>query len=76
MVEKCLPNLINKELNVNADLLQLAYRKLKNEYIDLGYGLLPASVSQDGSVAIAEGLGGAGAGAFGAPPPPPQELTD
>ena len=30
MVEKCLPNLINRELNVNADLLQLAYRKLKN----------------------------------------------
>lgn len=41
MVEKLRPEGILKEVSVRADLPQIQFRKLRQEYIDMGYGDLP-----------------------------------
>ncbi|KAK9824593.1 hypothetical protein WJX72_011558 [[Myrmecia] bisecta] len=41
MVEELRPDLLAREISVKADLPQIAFRKLRQEYIDMGYGVLP-----------------------------------
>lgn len=41
MVEQLRPEMLPREVSVKADLPQIAFRKLRQEYIDMGYGVLP-----------------------------------
>lgn len=41
MVEKLLPESLVREISVKADAPQLAFRKLRQEYIAMGYGVAP-----------------------------------
>lgn len=41
MVEQLRPDMLAREISVKADLPQIAFRKLRQEYIDMGYGTLP-----------------------------------
>mmetsp|Transcript_32024 Transcript_32024/g.38775 ORF Transcript_32024/g.38775 Transcript_32024/m.38775 type:complete len:645 (+) Transcript_32024:157-2091(+) len=41
MVTRLKPEAIRREMNVNADQLQLVYRKLRQEFVDLGFGVMP-----------------------------------
>lgn len=41
MVEKLRPDLLHREVSVRSDLPQIAFRKLRQEYINMGYGQLP-----------------------------------
>ena len=41
MVETLRPELVAQEFNVRADLAQLEYRKLRQSWIDMGYGIAP-----------------------------------
>jgi hypothetical protein len=41
MVEQLRPDLLQREVNVKADGVQTAYRKLRQSWVDLGYGTLP-----------------------------------
>lgn len=43
MVENLLPETLGREISVKADLPQLAFRKLRQEYIAMGYGVDPNS---------------------------------
>jgi len=43
MVELLRPDLLEREISVNADSVQTLFGKLRQEYIDLGYGTLPRS---------------------------------
>jgi hypothetical protein len=38
MVEQLRPDLLPREVNVKADRTQTAFRKLRQSWIDLGYG--------------------------------------
>lgn len=38
MVERLRPELLGQEYSVRADLPQVAFRKLRQQYIDMGYG--------------------------------------
>jgi len=42
MVELLRPDLLEREISVNADTVQTLFGKLRQEYIDLGYGTLPS----------------------------------
>ena len=46
MVEKLRPDMLQREISVKADLPQMAFRKLRQEYIDMGYGVLPEGAAQ------------------------------
>jgi phenylpropionate dioxygenase-like ring-hydroxylating dioxygenase large terminal subunit len=48
MVERLRPEAVAREVNVRADAAQLEYRRLRQSYIDMGYGVTPKS-SGDGS---------------------------
>ena len=39
MVEKLLPESLGREISVKADAPQMAFRKLRQEYIAMGYGV-------------------------------------
>lgn len=41
MVEQLRPEMLPREISVKADLPQIAFRKLRQEYIDMGYGVSP-----------------------------------
>lgn len=41
MVENLLPETLGKEISVKADRPQTAFRKLRQEYIAMGYGVDP-----------------------------------
>lgn len=41
MVENLLPETLGREISVKADLPQTAFRKLRQEYIAMGYGIDP-----------------------------------
>lgn len=41
MVENLLPETLGREISVKADLPQTAFRKLRQEYIAMGYGVDP-----------------------------------
>lgn len=41
MVEQLRPDLLQREVNVKADGVQTAFRSLRQDYINLGYGVLP-----------------------------------
>lgn len=41
MVERLHPELLSHEISVKADMPQTAFRKLRQEYIDMGYGVAP-----------------------------------
>ena len=41
MVEKLEPEMLGREISVKADLPQMAFRKLRQQYIDMGYGVSP-----------------------------------
>jgi phenylpropionate dioxygenase-like ring-hydroxylating dioxygenase large terminal subunit len=43
MVEQLRPDLLQREVNVKADGVQTAFRRLRQDYINLGYGVLPHS---------------------------------
>lgn len=45
MVEKLMPEMLGREISVKADLPQMAFRKLRQQYIDMGYGVPPESTS-------------------------------
>jgi len=45
MVERLRPDLLGQEFSVRADLPQVAFRKLRQQYIDLGYGRAPERAS-------------------------------
>lgn len=38
MVEQLRPDMLLREISVKADLPQMAFRKLRQEYISMGYG--------------------------------------
>ena len=40
-MEKLNPEMLGREISVKADLPQMAFRKLRQEYIDMGYGVNP-----------------------------------
>ena len=46
MVEELRPDLLPREISVKADLPQIAFRKLRQEYIDMGYGVAPEAVER------------------------------
>jgi phenylpropionate dioxygenase-like ring-hydroxylating dioxygenase large terminal subunit len=46
MVEELRPDLLPREISVKADLPQIAFRKLRQEYIDMGYGVAPETVEK------------------------------
>lgn len=46
MVEKLRPDMLQREISVKADLPQMAFRKLRQEYVDMGYGVLPEAAAQ------------------------------
>jgi phenylpropionate dioxygenase-like ring-hydroxylating dioxygenase large terminal subunit len=46
MVEKLQPEMLGREISVKADLPQMAFRKLRQEYIDMGYGVNPDTVTE------------------------------
>ena len=41
MVEQLRPDLLPREISVKADLPQIAFRKLRQEYVDMGYAVTP-----------------------------------
>ena len=41
MVEQLRPEMLPREISVKADLPQIAFRKLRQEYIYMGYGVSP-----------------------------------
>jgi hypothetical protein len=41
MVEQLRPDMLPREISVKADLPQMAFRKLREEYLRMGYGVLP-----------------------------------
>ena len=41
MVERLAPAALDVEVSVKADLPQTAFRKLRQEYLDMGYGVAP-----------------------------------
>lgn len=41
MVEELHPELLRTEVSVKADLLQLAFRKKRQEFVNMGYGVAP-----------------------------------
>ena len=41
MVENLEPEMLGREISVKADMPQMAFRKLRQQYIDLGYGVAP-----------------------------------
>ena len=43
MVESLMPEMLGREVSVKADMPQTAFRKLRSEYIALGYGVDPQS---------------------------------
>jgi phenylpropionate dioxygenase-like ring-hydroxylating dioxygenase large terminal subunit len=45
MVEELRPDLLAREISVKADLPQIAFRKLRQEYIDMGYGVTPEAAA-------------------------------
>lgn len=45
MVEALEPEMLGREISVKADMPQMAFRKLRKQYIDLGYGVAPDSKS-------------------------------
>ncbi|KAK9837299.1 hypothetical protein WJX81_004912 [Elliptochloris bilobata] len=46
MVEELRPDMLQREISVKADLPQMAFRKLRQEYVDMGYGVLPEAAAQ------------------------------
>ena len=46
MVEKLTPERLGKEFSLGPDAPQVAFRKLRQEWIDMGYGVLPESLAQ------------------------------
>ncbi|KAK9917944.1 hypothetical protein WJX75_009983 [Coccomyxa subellipsoidea] len=46
MVEQLRPDMLAREISVKADLPQIAFRKLRQEYIDMGYGTLPEATNE------------------------------
>ncbi len=46
MVEQLRPDMLAREISVKADLPQIAFRKLRQEYIDMGYGSLPEATNE------------------------------
>ena len=46
MVEQLRPELLGREISVKADLPQIAFRKLRSEYLAMGYGVAPESASE------------------------------
>lgn len=44
MVEKLTPERLAAEFSLGPDAPQIAFRKLRQEWIDMGYGVLPESV--------------------------------
>ena len=45
MVEQLRPEMLPREISVKADLPQIAFRKLRQEYIDMGYGISPEATA-------------------------------
>jgi hypothetical protein len=45
MVENLEPEMLGREISVKADLPQMAFRKLRQQYINLGYGVPPETRS-------------------------------
>lgn len=41
MVEALRPDLLHREISVKADMAQIAFRKLRQSYVDMGYGVPP-----------------------------------
>ena len=41
MVEQLNPEMLGREISVKADLPQMAFRKIRQQYIDMGYGVSP-----------------------------------
>jgi hypothetical protein len=41
MVEKLRPEALPHEISLEADLPQIAFRKLRQEWVDMGYGVSP-----------------------------------
>ena len=39
MVEQLAPEMLGREISVKADLPQMAFRKIRQQYIDMGYGV-------------------------------------
>ena len=48
MVEQLRPDLISQQVSVRADLPQIAFRKKRKEYLDMGYGHDAFSLTSDG----------------------------
>ena len=46
MVEELRPEALQREVNVKADQVQLAFRTTRSAYIAMGYGVPPESASQ------------------------------
>lgn len=46
MVEQLRPELLEQEISVRADAIQTKFSKLRQEYIDLGYGVPPSGTSK------------------------------
>jgi len=51
MVDTLRPELVTQEVNVRADLVQLEYRKLRAQWLSLGYGVDPPNVALRDSAA-------------------------
>ena len=49
MVEALTPGALDVEVSVKADLPQTAFRKLRQEYLDMGYGVAPGDGGKCGS---------------------------
>lgn len=47
MVEHLRPEVLPREISVRADQLQIQWRKLRQSYVDLGYGVDPRSTAMD-----------------------------
>ena len=49
MIEQLRPDLLPQEVSVRADTIQTLHAKLRQEYIDLGYGVFPGGSSSCGT---------------------------
>jgi hypothetical protein len=59
MVEGLRPDMLAREVSVRADLPQTAFRKLRGEYLDMGYGVPPPGCEEEGGKeAVGPGAGG------------------
>ena len=46
MVEKLVPEMLGREISVKPDLVQIAYRKLRKSFIQMGYGVPPTKINK------------------------------